>query len=462
MKVVVVGTGYVGLVSGACLADWGHEVVCVDTNAERCAAIGQGRAPFFEPGLDALIQRTAGAGRLTGTTDLAQAMRGADLSMIAVGTPSVRGHIDLSAVTAAAAQIGALLPTLDRYHTVILKSTCVPGTTDGVLLPALQAASGLPADRFGLCVNPEFLREGSALADFRNSDRVVIGACDDRAAEPVERLYAPLACPKLRTSPRNAEMIKYASNSLLATLISFSNEIAALCEAVPGLDERTIMQGLHLDRRLSRIDATGQPLTADIVSYLRAGIGYGGSCLPKDTAALQGFARDQGVPTPILDAVITTNARRADALVALISKLLPDLARTRIAVLGLAFKANTDDVRVSPGLRVAEALCRHGSAVTVWDPMVSDLDLPSTMAPARLMPTLAAAIDGADAAVIATAWPQITDTDWTGLIGGMRHPILVDGRHAIDPARLPDGAIYVPVGRKPAGTTAHGIARPGI
>jgi len=455
VKVVVVGTGYVGLVSGACLADCGHDAVCVDTDPDRCAAIAQGRAPFFEPGLDTVIQRTTAAGRLRGMTDLGTAMRGADISMIAVGTPSVGGSIDLSAVTAAAAQIGAHLPNLDRYHTVILKSTCVPGTTDGVLLPALLAASGLPAGSFGLCMNPEFLREGSAVADFQNSDRIVIGACDARAAEHVERLYAPFACPKLRTSPRNAEMIKYASNSLLATLISFSNEIAALCEAVPGLDERTVMQGLHLDRRLTVADATGRPQTASIISYLRAGIGYGGSCLPKDTLALRGFARDQGVSTPILDAVIATNAQRADAIVALISQLLPELARTRIAVLGLAFKAQTDDVRESPGLRVAQALGRHGVEVTAWDPVVTDLDLAASMGSVRTMPTLAAAIEGADAAVIATAWPQITETDWAGLVGRMRHPILVDGRQAIDQATLPARAIYLPIGRKPADTTGR-------
>ena len=300
-----------GLVTGACLASIGHSVVCVDAAADRVDILNSGRAPFHEDGLNELIADGIAAGCLSGTTDLGAALAESEVSIIAVGTPAVDGRIDLSAVETVGRQIGRLLPAMGRFHTVVLKSTCVPGTADTVLRRALEEESDMKAGEFGLCMNPEFLREGSAVKDFAEADRIVIGAWDAASAATLEALYADFSCPKLVTTLRNAEMIKYTANTLLATLISFSNEIAALCETVPGLDERVVMEGVHLDRRLTPL-ADGKPVPSGIQAYIRAGIGYGGSCFPKDTLALKAFARDKNVETPVLDAVIATNDERAD------------------------------------------------------------------------------------------------------------------------------------------------------
>lgn len=445
MRITILGTGYVGLVTGACLAEAGHEVTCVDKNPDRAAAVNAGRAPFHEPGLDAIIAAMRAAGRLTGATDLTAALQGSDVSVIAVGTPSTDGRIDLTDVAAAGHAIGALLPGLDRHHTVVLKSTCVPGTTDTVLRQALEEASGLRVGRFGLCMNPEFLREGAAVADFRDSDRIVIGAADEASAQALLRVYDGFDCPKLVTSPRNAEMIKYASNALLATLISFSNEMAGICEAVDGLDEAVVMEGLHLDRRLSP-KLAGERVRPGLLTYLRAGIGYGGSCFPKDTLALRAFARERGAGSRLLDAVIATNDERTGRVLDLLSTAIPGLGGARVAVLGLAFKPDTDDLRESPGLRLASALLTRGATVTGWDPLAA--------AQARLPGDFTAtgdldqALAGADAAIIATAWPQLRSVDWHAALGGMRRPVLLDGRRLIDPAGLPPDAVYLTIGRR--------------
>lgn len=445
MKITVLGTGYVGLVTGACLADMGHEVVCVDKQADRIDAVNAGRPPFHEPGLEAVIAAARAAGRLSGTTDLAAALQGSAVSIIAVGTPSVDGRIDLSDVEAAGRAIGALLPGLGGYHTVVLKSTCVPGTTDSLLRAALETASGMVLGQFGLCMNPEFLREGCAVADFRNSDRIVIGAADAASADVLGRVYQDFTCPKLVTTPRNAEMIKYASNALLATLISFSNEIAGLCEAVPGLDEAVVMEGLHLDRRLSPIHA-GERVRPDMLSYLRGGIGYGGSCFPKDTQALRAFARDRGVTARMLDAVIETNNARTAAILDLLTAAVPSLGGARIAVLGLSFKPDTDDVRESPGVRLASALLERGAQVVGWDPMAHDVSLPGAF---TRVGQVEEAMAGADAAIIATAWPELKNLDWARVLAAARRPVLLDGRRLLNPSSLPDGTVYLTIGRQP-------------
>lgn len=449
MKVVVVGAGYVGLVTGACLADLGHHVVCVDHDERRVDALNSGRAPFHEPGLDEVVARTISRGLLAGSLCLEDAIEDADVTIIAVGTPSRDEEIDLSFVAAAGRQIGELLPRLGRYHVVALKSTCIPGTADTLLRGVIEESSGMKAGEFGLCSNPEFLREGSAVRDFQNSDRVVIGAWDRKSGETLARLYADLACPKMITSPRNAEMTKYASNLLLATLISFSNEIAAVCESTPDLDERTIMAGLHLDERLSpRIN--GKIERPGILSYLRAGIGFGGSCLPKDTLALRAFAKKAGIATPILDAVIDTNRKRADKIIDLIWPTLSAREHPQVAVLGLAFKPDTDDVRESPGLHLAKALQNRGVRVRAWDPLAGEAARRATGDAFPVYDTIEAAITDADAVVIATAWPECRKFDWRNNLALMRRPILVDGRNAIDPSSLPDDVVFVPIGRQPA------------
>ena len=426
MNVTVVGAGYVGLVTGVGLATIGHHVVCVEINAERVARINRGDPPIHEAGLEAALRDALKAGRFRASTDLADAMVGSQVSIIAVGTPSADGQIDLRDVLAAARQISEQLPRAARPHLVAVKSTVVPGTTD------THVAKLLPAD-CGLCMNPEFLRQGCAVADFMNPDRIVIGQRDEASGDLLAELYRPFECPKLRTTLRNAELIKYTSNALLATLVSFSNEIARLCESLPGTDVETIMDGLHLDRRLSPAG-----VTPGILAYLRAGAGYGGSCLPKDVDALRHFGRTRQTPTPLLDAVVEVNAARAGQVIG----LLGDIAGRRVAVLGLTFKPDTDDVRSSPALRLIEELGARGASVCVYDPLAVVPGLEVHTEPR-------AALEGADAAVIATAWAEFAAWDWTVLASVMRRPMIVDGRNALRHVALPPSVIYRPVGVAP-------------
>src|SRR5579864_4604005 len=309
MIVSIVGAGYVGLVTGACLASRGHDVRCVDVSEDRISLIRSGKAPFYEPGLEDLLHRCQASGQLSVTTDLAAAMQGSHISLIAVGTPADGEQPDLSYLKTAAGQIGTNLKNASDYHVVAVKSTVVPGTTKNTVKALVEEKSGRKAGEFGLCMNPEFLREGSAVEDFMNPDRVVIGEFDASSGGVMEALYGSFDCEKLHVSLEEAELTKYASNSLLATLISFANELAALCEATPGADVETVMDGLHLDHRLSPM-LDGKRVRPAILTYLRAGIGFGGSCLPKDVNALRSYARRNQVPAPLLDAVMATNTRR--------------------------------------------------------------------------------------------------------------------------------------------------------
>jgi UDPglucose 6-dehydrogenase/GDP-mannose 6-dehydrogenase len=448
VRVTVVGTGYVGLVSGVGLATLGHDVACVDTDPARVASIARGAPPFSEPDLPRLLRAALDAGRLAATGDLAAAMAGSEASIVAVGTPPRGERIDLTAVVRAATDIGRALTGLDRYHVVVVKSTVVPGTTGGAVREALEAGARRRAGSgFGLCMNPEFLREGSAVADFLHPDRIVVGRLDDRSGEVLARLYAGFDCPKLFTSLRAAETIKYTANALLATLVSFSNEVAGLCEALPEVDEETVMRGVHLDRRLT---PPGAPAPG-ILSYLRAGIGFGGSCLPKDVNALRTFARDLGTPTPLLDAVAAVNTARPGRVVARLEAALGGLRGRTVAVLGLAFKPGTDDVRDSPALALIAALAAAGAAVRAHDPMVGAV---AELDGAAIAATAAAALDGADAAVVATAWPEFRTLDWAALAGRMRRAVVLDGRGALAGVALPPALTYLRIGAGPGDDAA--------
>lgn len=445
MRITIIGSGYVGLVSGVCLAVVGHDVTCVDVRAGVVDQINAGTPPFFEPGLADHLQAVTTAGRFRATLDLAAAVVEAECILIAVGTPSTSDGIDLSAVIAAAEQIGRALARDDRYRVIVVKSTVVPGTTDTVVGPAVARASGRGDDGFGLCMNPEFLREGEAVEDFLHPDRIVIGARDARAAEVVRRMYAPFTCPVLVTSLRDAELIKYASNALLATLISFANEVAGLCERTPGTDVDIVMDGVHLDRRLAPV-VDGRRVRPDVVSYLRAGSGFGGSCFPKDVTALRQFGRAQGVSTPILDAVLDVNARRPGEVAALADAIAGGLAGKVVAMLGVTFKADTDDVRESPALALIRALADRGAVVQAYDPLYATA---SELAgcPARLMPSLEAAVSGADVTVVGTGWPEFRDADWGALCAKMREPVLLDARNYLRGTALPPALAYWPIGR---------------
>ena len=436
MKLSIVGSGYVGLVSGACFADFGHEVVCIDNSEARIEALLVGRMPIYEPGLDELVRRNVRDGRLSFTTSLAEGIAGAAAVFIAVGTPSRRGdgHADLSFVHAAAREIGE---SLSGDTVVVTKSTVPVGTGDEV--ERIIAATGTP-HRFAVASNPEFLREGAAIGDFKRPDRIVIGTDDDWAREVLREVYRPLflnKAPILFTARRSAELIKYAANAFLATKITFINEMADLCEKV-GADVQDVARGIGLDNRIGS-------------KFLHAGPGYGGSCFPKDTLALLKTAEDHDSPVRIVEAVVKTNESRKRAMGRKVIEALggPEAARgRRVAMLGLTFKPNTDDMRDAPSIAIAQALADAGVAVTAHDPEGME-------AAAALMPQVEmardayGAADGADAVVIVTEWDAYRALDLVRLKARLNAPVMVDLRNIYEPAEM-----------RAAGFTYTGVGRP--
>jgi len=433
MKVSVVGTGYVGLVSGVCLAERGHSVLCIDVDPDKVAMINAARAPIHEHGLPELLQRHAGDG-LRATTDLKAAVAATDLTFIAVGTPSADGRIDLQYIERAAAEIGAVLRDSSRYHTVVVKSTVIPGTTTGVVRRALEAASGKQAGRdFGLGMNPEFLTEGSAVEDFMHPDRLVFGGIDARTHGVLEELYRSFdaAVPRIATNPTTAEMIKYASNAVLATMISFSNEIARLCSAVGGVDAVDVMHGVHQATYFtSRRGA--ECSTAGITAFLLPGCGFGGSCLPKDIAALVAQGQGLELRLGLLQSVLDINRGQADEVMKLIGRHYPALRDVKVTALGIAFKPDTDDVRESPAFPIIAKLQAAGARVTAYDPVARGTEHEELIG-VRLAVSLDEAVADAEIVVLVTRWPEFSRLAGV-LRGKSRQPLVVDGRRALDPA----------------------------
>jgi UDPglucose 6-dehydrogenase len=433
MRVTVLGAGYVGLVSGACFSDFGHVVTCVDKDAARIEALRQGRIPVFEPGLDALVARNVEGGRLSFSTDVAPAIRNADAVLIAVGTPSRRGdgHADLSYVMDAAREIAA---ELDAFTVIVTKSTVPVGTGDEVdaVIRNLR-----PAADFAVVSNPEFLREGAAIEDFKHPDRIIVGIEDERARAVMRELYRPLfinETPILFTGRRTAELIKYASNAYLATKVTFINEIANLCEAA-GANVQDVARGMGLDRRIGP-------------KFLHAGPGFGGSCLPKDAAALAATAEQYGTPFRILETVIGVNqARKVQMVDKVVGACGGSVKGKTLAVLGLTFKPNTDDMREAPSLIILPALAALGAEIRAFDP--------AGMAEAcKLIPGLKTAADayscvqGADAMVILTEWEQFRALDLDRIKAALRAPVVVDLRNIYRPADVTaNGLTYFSVGR---------------
>ncbi len=439
MKIAMVGSGYVGLVSGACFADFGHDVVCIDKDPAKIARLQAGEMPIYEPGLEDLVRRNARDGRLSFTTDLASGIAGAAAIFIAVGTPSRRGdgHADLSFVYAVAAEVGE---HLDQPAVIVTKSTVPVGTGDEV--ERILAESGTKV-RFAVASNPEFLREGAAIADFKRPDRIVIGSDDEWARDAMREVYRPLflnQAPIQFTSRRSAELIKYAANAFLATKITFINEIADLCEKT-GADVQDVARGVGLDGRIGS-------------KFLHAGPGYGGSCFPKDTLALLKTAEDHDSPLRIVEAVAKVNESRKRAMGRKVIEALSDVGGSgeevrgkRVALLGLTFKPNTDDMRDSPSLAIAQALIDAGIDVTAYDPEGMELAKP-------LMPEVAMqksaydAIEGADATVIVTEWDAFRALDFDRIKRIANAPVLVDLRNVYDPAEVrAKGFQYTSVGR---------------
>ena len=453
MKISVMGTGYVGLVSGTCLAERGHQVTCIDIRSEVVQEINAGRPPIHEIGLDNLLRSARDKGMLSATTDAKTAILDSDVTLICVGTPTVDGRMDMSQIVAAAKEIGSALASKRGYHVVAVKSTVLPGTTEGPVKAAIESHSGKKVGHgWGLCMNPEFLREGRAVEDFRVPDRIVVGATDSMTAEVFLNVYADFTCPKLVTTPRTAEMIKYVSNSLLATMISFSNEIGNMCSAVPGVDARLVWKGVHLDRRLTPINGQVGG-AAGVTEYLWHGLGFGGSCFPKDVAALRSFGRTVGEQTRMLDAVLDINADQPLRMVALLEKEL-NLAGKTVAVLGLAFKPGTDDLRESPALPLVAELRKKGAKVLVHDPIA--------MPHAKKRPEFrdvvfaedwAEALRKSDACCLVTAWPEYRNIQPTNFQKLMTRALVIDGRGVFEPAAMAAaGVVWRGVGYTPEST----------
>ena len=443
MKVSIVGTGYVGLVTGACLAETGHDVVCVDVDPRKVEMINSAHAPIHEIGLTELLQRNSGR-RLRASTDLASAVAATDITFIAVGTPAAGGKIDLRFVEAAASEIGAALKQKTSYTTVVVKSTVIPGTTIGVVRAALERASGKIAGRdFGLGMNPEFLTEGTAVADFSTPDRLVLGGIDARTHDVLRELYASFdpTVPRVLTNPTTAEMIKYASNAVLATMISFSNEIARLCTAVGDVDAIDVMRGVHQAAYFT-MRRGGERLKAPITSFLEPGCGFGGSCLPKDVTALVGQGRDKGLKLDLLQSVLDINKGQPDELMRLIGRRFASLRDVPVAVLGIAFKPDTDDVRESPAFPIMRKLKAQGARVTAYDPIARPKDH-EDLAGVTLAGSMREAVVGAQIVVLVTRWAEFSELAEL-LKEQATSPLVVDGRRVLDPASF---AHYEGIGR---------------
>ena len=435
MKIAMVGSGYVGLVSGACLADFGHDVVCIDKDPAKIERLQQGLMPIYEPGLAELVANTVRAGRLSFTTSLAEGIEGAKAIFIAVGTPSRRGdgHADLSYVYAVAEEIGQ---NLKSTAVVVTKSTVPVGTGDAVERILQDAKLPFPTS---VVSNPEFLREGAAIGDFKRPDRIVIGAEDDLGREAMQEVYRPLflnQAPILFVSRRSSEMIKYAANAFLATKITFINEIADLCEKVGG-NVQDVARGIGLDNRIGS-------------KFLHAGPGYGGSCFPKDTLALLKTAEDYESPLRIVEAVAKVNDSRKRAMGRKVIEALggQEAARgKKVTLLGLTFKPNTDDMRDAPSIAIAQTLQDAGVQVTAYDPEGMEMAKP-LMPGVEMADNVYTAVTGADAITLVTEWDAFRALDLDRIKPMMTAPVIVDLRNVYRPEEVrAKGFTYSSIGR---------------
>jgi len=431
MRIAMIGTGYVGLVSGACLSEFGHEVACIDSDAGKIDALNAGRIPIFEPGLDEVVAANVKAGRLSFSRELVPAVKSADAVFIAVGTPSRRGdgHADLSYVYSAAEEIAR---GLDGYTVIVTKSTVPVGTGSEVEQIIRRAR---PDAEFDVASNPEFLREGSAIEDFRRPDRIVVGAESERARAVMREVYRPLylnETPIVFTARETAELIKYAANAFLATKITFINEMANICEKV-GADVQDVARGIGLDGRIGS-------------KFLHAGPGFGGSCFPKDTLALLKTSQAVGAPTRIVEAVVDVNEQRKADMAEKIIAAVGDVRGKTIAVLGVTFKPNTDDMRDAPSLVILPALQARGAKIRAYDPEGT------AEAKKHLDVTFCAdayeAIEGADALVILTEWNEFRALDLARVKSLLKTPLIIDLRNIYPPKQMAEaGFRYISVGR---------------
>lgn len=443
MNVAIVGAGYVGLVTGVCFAARGHQVRCVDIDRDLIAQLNAARPPIYERNLRELLESVVKSKKFAATTDLSGALDGSDIVIIAVGTPSDTEGIDLQPLLTVARNIGEYLATHDRHLAVIVKSTVTPGTTDTTVRSEIETASGMTFPAFGLGMNPEFLREGDAVNDFMEPDRIVLGYEDEATLQKLETLYAPWEVDKIRVNTRTAELIKYASNVLLATQVSAMNEVANLADALGGIDVMDVVKGIHLDKRWNPV-IDHQRLNPEILSYLVPGCGFGGSCLPKDLRALRSQGVKKGVPMHLVSAVSAINDSQPIQVVEILEREIPDLSTSTILVLGLAFKPGTDDVRESASLKIVRSLLQKKAHVLAHDPVANDkfkAAIGDGAQSVTFVTDWAASAEAADVIVVATAWPEYLELKEMDLEG----KVIFDARHMLEPSAV-SAARYLSIG----------------
>jgi len=432
MKISIIGTGYVGLVSGVGFAKHGHEVNCVDVDEDIVESINNAIPPIYEKGLKELLEKVVESGKLSATTDLRNAVDKTDITFICVGTPSKKdGSIDTSDIEGAAEEISKAIDEKDEYHIVVVKSTVTPGTTDGLVKPILESDGKKVGDDFGLGMNPEFLREGVALNDFLDPDRIVIGGWDERSRETIKQVYERFEVPKLITDIRTAEMIKYTSNALLATKISFANEMSRICEEV-GIDVYDVMDGVGLDHRIKR-------------DFLNAGPGFGGSCFPKDVKAIKNLARERGIETKLLEAVLSINDEQPIHTVEILEKKLGDLKGRKVTVLGLTFKGGTDDTRETRALPIVKSLLDKGADVTGYDPEGMD-NFAELIDGINYADSIEDALMDAEACIIQNDWGEFSELEEKDF-EVMKDKIVLDGRRVLDEDKLSENITYLSIGK---------------
>jgi UDPglucose 6-dehydrogenase len=437
LKITMIGMGYVGLVTGAAFAKHGFDTTCTTRTPEKVEGLNTAKVPFYEPGLDELVKEGVDAGLLHGSTDNIGCVKNSDITFNCVGTPSLPdGSIDLGHVEKTSADIGTALSEMDRYHVVVSKSTIVPSTTDTIIKPILEKTSGKNAgEDFGLCMNPEFLREGAALHDSLHPDRIVVGGIDKRSIDTVMKVYEGFDCPKMATDLRTAEMIKYGANCFLATKITFANEFANICEMF-GVDVYEMMKGVGLDFRINP-------------SFLNAGVGFGGSCFPKDVNAITATAKKNGYTPRILNAILDVNETQPLRIVTLAKNKFGEVSGKRVALLGLSFKPDTDDVRYTRALPIAESFVDAGAEVVAYDPKATENFKKLTDKNITYVSSGKEALTDADMCIIQSDWTEfksLTSKDFKEL---MKTPNVIDGRRTFDPGQMiAEGVAYIGIGWK--------------
>ena len=443
MRVAIIGSGYVGLISGVCLASKGHKVICVDTQLEIVEALNSARPHIYEKGLQPLLESVLKSGFFHATADMDFALSESEVVIVAVGTPSHNGIINLDYIQDVSNQIGSFLKRTRKFLSVVIKSTVVPGTTDTIVRKEIEKASGKTFPDFGLGMNPEFLREGEAIADFMDPDRIVIGYEDQRTLTLLEELYAPWKCNKIRVNTRTAELIKYANNTLLATQISAINEIANLAAKIGGIDIMDVVEGIHLDKRWNPI-FENKRLSPLILSYLIPGCGFGGSCFPKDVQALRAHGIQHGITMKLLDAVLDINEEQPHQVLKILLQELGTIYGQKILVLGLAFKPETDDVRESSSIKIVRDMLDNGAELFLHDPIaVDNFKKLITFSSDNLIfvKDWKNYLSMANIIIIATKWSEYYDL----VSYDLRNKVIFDARRMFSPEKC-NGAKYLAIG----------------